>query len=63
MDRTERGGYEHIIMWSKIYQINIYIYCYSMNMQTIDGDAFIIDRVFYTPLLQQKQMGGHGEPL
>eukprot|EP00972_Heterocapsa_arctica_P110035 16202048-Heterocapsa_arctica.AAC.1 len=28
MDRAEWGGYAHIIMWSKIYQINIEIYCY-----------------------------------
>eukprot|EP00972_Heterocapsa_arctica_P109698 16150793-Heterocapsa_arctica.AAC.1 len=44
VDRTEWGGYEQIIMWNKIYQINTYIYCYSMNMQTIDGYEFIIDK-------------------
>eukprot|EP00972_Heterocapsa_arctica_P035648 5246181-Heterocapsa_arctica.AAC.1 len=42
MDRTEWGGYEQIIVWSKICKIKIEIYCYSMNMQTIDGDKFII---------------------
>eukprot|EP00972_Heterocapsa_arctica_P071811 10607032-Heterocapsa_arctica.AAC.1 len=44
MDRTEWGGYEQIITWSKIYQINIEIYCYSMNAQTIDGDEFTHDK-------------------
>eukprot|EP00972_Heterocapsa_arctica_P078198 11532888-Heterocapsa_arctica.AAC.1 len=64
MDRTEWGGYEQIIMWSNIYHIKIEVYCYSMSMQTIDGDDFIIDtRVYHTPLLQQKQMGRHGESL
>eukprot|EP00972_Heterocapsa_arctica_P041437 6110439-Heterocapsa_arctica.AAC.1 len=28
MDRAGWGGYEHIIMWSKLYQIKIDIYCY-----------------------------------
>eukprot|EP00972_Heterocapsa_arctica_P078335 11550452-Heterocapsa_arctica.AAC.1 len=44
MDRTEWGGYEQIIMWNKIYQINLTIYCYSMNMQTLVGDTFILDK-------------------
>eukprot|EP00972_Heterocapsa_arctica_P056652 8362182-Heterocapsa_arctica.AAC.1 len=38
MDKTEWGAYEQIILWSKMYQIKIYMYCYSMNTQTIDGD-------------------------
>eukprot|EP00972_Heterocapsa_arctica_P028979 4264744-Heterocapsa_arctica.AAC.1 len=41
---TERGGYEYIIMWSKIYHIKIESYCYSMDMQTIDGDEFLEDK-------------------
>eukprot|EP00972_Heterocapsa_arctica_P095825 14136836-Heterocapsa_arctica.AAC.1 len=44
MDKTEWGAYEQIICWSKFYQIKIEIYCYSMNMQTIDGDEFISDK-------------------
>eukprot|EP00972_Heterocapsa_arctica_P032251 4753742-Heterocapsa_arctica.AAC.1 len=61
MNRTERGGYEQIIMWSNIYQTNIEVYCYNMNMQTIDGDEFIIDQeCLVRLLLQQKQMGRHG---
>eukprot|EP00972_Heterocapsa_arctica_P009709 1429551-Heterocapsa_arctica.AAC.1 len=40
---SEWGGYEHIIMWSKIFQINIEIHCYRMNMQTLDGDEFTQD--------------------
>eukprot|EP00972_Heterocapsa_arctica_P018077 2670991-Heterocapsa_arctica.AAC.1 len=41
---SEWGSYEHIILWCKIYQIKIEIYCHSMNMQTIDGDEFISDK-------------------
>eukprot|EP00972_Heterocapsa_arctica_P093866 13844713-Heterocapsa_arctica.AAC.1 len=40
-DREEWGGYEQIIMWSKIFHISIEVYCYTMNMRTIDGDKFI----------------------
>eukprot|EP00972_Heterocapsa_arctica_P108812 16021865-Heterocapsa_arctica.AAC.1 len=43
-NRSEWGGYVHIIMWSKIFHIKIRIYCYSMNMQTIDGDEFTQDK-------------------
>eukprot|EP00972_Heterocapsa_arctica_P000749 105837-Heterocapsa_arctica.AAC.1 len=64
MDRTEWGGYKHIIMWSEIYQINLYIYCYSMNMPTIDGDEFILDKERILLLYcDQKQLGRHGESL
>eukprot|EP00972_Heterocapsa_arctica_P043546 6429632-Heterocapsa_arctica.AAC.1 len=34
LDNTEWGGFKHIVMWSRIYFINIEIYCYSMDMQT-----------------------------
>eukprot|EP00972_Heterocapsa_arctica_P068493 10119590-Heterocapsa_arctica.AAC.1 len=44
MDITEWGAFEHIILWSKIYQIKLEFYSYSMNMQTIDGDEFILDK-------------------
>eukprot|EP00972_Heterocapsa_arctica_P063839 9419090-Heterocapsa_arctica.AAC.1 len=40
---SEWGSFEHIILWS-IYQTNIEIYCYIMNMQTIDGAEFISDK-------------------
>eukprot|EP00972_Heterocapsa_arctica_P022961 3377627-Heterocapsa_arctica.AAC.1 len=48
MDITEWGAYGQIIL---------------MNMQTIDGDEFILDRVYQAALLQQQQMGRHGESL
>eukprot|EP00972_Heterocapsa_arctica_P084525 12451597-Heterocapsa_arctica.AAC.1 len=38
MDRTEWGQFEQIVIWSKMYQVNIEIHSYSMNTQTIDGD-------------------------
>eukprot|EP00972_Heterocapsa_arctica_P050470 7421459-Heterocapsa_arctica.AAC.1 len=41
LDTTEWGGLEQIVMWSRIYCIKIEIYCYSMDMQTVDGDEFI----------------------
>eukprot|EP00972_Heterocapsa_arctica_P018028 2664738-Heterocapsa_arctica.AAC.1 len=40
-NKNRVGGSEHIVMWSRIYCIKIEIYCYSMDMQTIDGDEFI----------------------
>eukprot|EP00972_Heterocapsa_arctica_P025478 3751288-Heterocapsa_arctica.AAC.1 len=43
-DRAEWGAYKQIILWSSIYQIKIGIHCCSMNMQTIDGDEFILDK-------------------
>eukprot|EP00972_Heterocapsa_arctica_P005351 792280-Heterocapsa_arctica.AAC.1 len=42
--RSEWGGYEQIIMWSRVFHIKIEICCYSMNMQTIDGDKFTQDK-------------------
>eukprot|EP00972_Heterocapsa_arctica_P088292 13020485-Heterocapsa_arctica.AAC.1 len=44
MDRSERGAYEQIIIWCKMYQIKIEVYSYNMNMQTIDGDEFISEK-------------------
>eukprot|EP00972_Heterocapsa_arctica_P015575 2292528-Heterocapsa_arctica.AAC.1 len=44
LDNTEWGQFDQMIIWSKIYQINLEIYCYSMNMQTIAGDEFIFDK-------------------
>eukprot|EP00972_Heterocapsa_arctica_P057355 8464032-Heterocapsa_arctica.AAC.1 len=41
LDTTEWGGFEHIVMWSIIYCINIDISCYIMEMHTVDGDEFI----------------------
>ena len=61
MDRTEWGAYEQIILWSKIYQIKIEIYCYSMNMQTIDGDEFILDKECIRLLYCNKSKWGDTE--
>eukprot|EP00972_Heterocapsa_arctica_P021528 3167975-Heterocapsa_arctica.AAC.1 len=44
IDRAEWEAFEHIVLWSKIYRIKIEVYCYSMNMQTIDGDEFISEK-------------------
>eukprot|EP00972_Heterocapsa_arctica_P037703 5549204-Heterocapsa_arctica.AAC.1 len=44
MDRAEWGAFEQIIIWSKFYQIKIAVYCYSMNMQIIDGDELISEK-------------------
>eukprot|EP00972_Heterocapsa_arctica_P089466 13189962-Heterocapsa_arctica.AAC.1 len=41
LDKTEWGGFEQIVMWNRMCRINIEIYCYSMDMQTVDGDEFI----------------------
>eukprot|EP00972_Heterocapsa_arctica_P094664 13957804-Heterocapsa_arctica.AAC.1 len=41
LDTNEWGGFQQIVMWSRIYCINIEIYSYSMDMQTVDGDEFI----------------------
>eukprot|EP00972_Heterocapsa_arctica_P008851 1298413-Heterocapsa_arctica.AAC.1 len=61
MDRTEWGAYEPIIRWSKIYQINIYIYCYIMSTQTIDGDEFILDKECIRLLYCNKSKWGDTE--
>eukprot|EP00972_Heterocapsa_arctica_P016591 2449095-Heterocapsa_arctica.AAC.1 len=39
LDNTEWGGFEQIVMWSRIYHINIDIYSYSMDKQTVDGNS------------------------
>eukprot|EP00972_Heterocapsa_arctica_P045929 6777851-Heterocapsa_arctica.AAC.1 len=44
LDITEWGGFGHIVMWNKIYCINIEIYYYNMDMQTIDGDEIIQEK-------------------
>eukprot|EP00972_Heterocapsa_arctica_P095157 14033803-Heterocapsa_arctica.AAC.1 len=61
MDRTEWGAYEQIILWSKFYQIKMYIYCDSMNMQTIDGDEFILDKECIRQLYCNKNKWGDTE--
>eukprot|EP00972_Heterocapsa_arctica_P024423 3603939-Heterocapsa_arctica.AAC.1 len=61
MDRTEWGAYEQIILWCKIYQIKIEIYCYRMNMQTIDGDEFILDKECVRLLYCNKSKWGDTE--
>eukprot|EP00972_Heterocapsa_arctica_P028286 4159565-Heterocapsa_arctica.AAC.1 len=40
----EDSNSEQIVMWSRIYCINIEIYSYSMDMQTVDGDEFIQEK-------------------
>eukprot|EP00972_Heterocapsa_arctica_P033247 4893598-Heterocapsa_arctica.AAC.1 len=44
LDISEWGAFEQIIIWSKIYQIKTEVYCYSMSMQTIDGDELFVEK-------------------
>eukprot|EP00972_Heterocapsa_arctica_P090662 13378206-Heterocapsa_arctica.AAC.1 len=41
LDKNKWGGFEQIVMWSRICCVNIEIYSYSMDMQTVDGDEFL----------------------
>eukprot|EP00972_Heterocapsa_arctica_P073231 10815806-Heterocapsa_arctica.AAC.1 len=44
MDNKEWGGFEQIVMWSRIYYIKIEIYSFGIDMQTVDGDELMQDR-------------------
>eukprot|EP00972_Heterocapsa_arctica_P079750 11750704-Heterocapsa_arctica.AAC.1 len=64
LDNTEWGGFDQIVMWSRICCVKIEIYSYSMDMQTVDGDEFIQEqKVCHITVLQQRQMGRTSKPL
>eukprot|EP00972_Heterocapsa_arctica_P075222 11098371-Heterocapsa_arctica.AAC.1 len=44
LDKNERGGFEQIVMWSRIVCIKIEIYSYSMDTQTVDVDEFMQEK-------------------
>eukprot|EP00972_Heterocapsa_arctica_P040268 5933413-Heterocapsa_arctica.AAC.1 len=44
IDKKEWGGFEQIVMWSRIYCLKIEIYSYGIDMQTVNGDDFMLDK-------------------
>eukprot|EP00972_Heterocapsa_arctica_P085555 12610734-Heterocapsa_arctica.AAC.1 len=61
LDKNAWGQFDQIIIWSKIYLIQIEIYCFSMNMQTIDGDEFMADKACIRLLYCNKNKWGDAE--
>eukprot|EP00972_Heterocapsa_arctica_P104397 15387521-Heterocapsa_arctica.AAC.1 len=61
LDRNEWGQFEHVLIWSKIYQIKVEIYSYSMNMHTIDGDEFLTHKEVIILLYCNERKWGDAE--
>eukprot|EP00972_Heterocapsa_arctica_P045573 6726417-Heterocapsa_arctica.AAC.1 len=58
LDTKEWGGFEQIVIFSKMYCVNMEIHSFGTDMQKSDGDEFITNkREYQFTLLQSQQVG------